>query len=110
MYNGGLNMSYKHKIKKEIERLKTQNETYLDYKYAESIKWYKHGAYDICSQLLNFIDSLPEEFDCECDLIAKSENNNFEEIDRYCTLCMDINCFGCPYHDIHFRMQDEIKN
>ncbi len=26
-----------------------------------------------------------------------------KEIDRYCILCMDINCFGCQYHDIHFR-------
>jgi len=47
-------------IKEEIERLKTQNETYLDKEYAESAKWYKHGAHDICFQLLNFIDSLPE--------------------------------------------------
>lgn len=48
-------------IKQEIERLKTQNETYLDKEYAESTKWYKHGAYDTCFQLLNFINSLPEE-------------------------------------------------
>lgn len=48
-------------IKEEIERLKTQNETYLDKEYAESTKWYKHGAYDACNAILSFIDSLPEE-------------------------------------------------
>lgn len=26
-----------------------------------------------------------------------------EEIDKYCSLCMDINCTGCEYHDVHFR-------
>ena len=26
-----------------------------------------------------------------------------EDIDKYCDLCMDINCYECPYHDVHFR-------
>ena len=26
-----------------------------------------------------------------------------KEIDEYCSLCMDINCTGCEYHDVHFR-------
>lgn len=26
-----------------------------------------------------------------------------KEIDKYCTLCMDINCVGCPYEKTHFR-------
>ena len=26
-----------------------------------------------------------------------------EKIDKYCSLCMDINCDGCSYHDVHFR-------
>lgn len=61
-------------IKAEIERLKTQNETYLDKEYAESTKWYKHGAYDICFQLLNFIGSLPKESGCEVNFTTKNED------------------------------------
>lgn len=99
------------KIKQEIERLKTKNEIALDKEYTQENKWHKIGAYDICFQLLNFIDSLPEESCCEIDLTVENENKNFEEIDRYCTLCMDINCFGCQYHDIHFRnFKNIIKN
>lgn len=30
-------------------------------------------------------------------------NENIKEIDNYCSLCMDINCDGCEYQDIHFR-------
>lgn len=54
-------MADKEKIKEEIERLKTQNETYLDKEYAESTKWYKIGAYDACNAILSFINSIPEE-------------------------------------------------
>ena len=83
-------------IKQEIERL-----------YAEVSQKPYNGEVEgeLCAydKLISFIDSLPDEPGCEDDLIAKSENKNFEEIDRYCTLCMDINCFGCQYHDIHFR-------
>lgn len=49
------------KIKQEIERLKTKNEIALDKEYTQENKWHKIGAYDVCFQLLNFIDSLLEE-------------------------------------------------
>lgn len=26
-----------------------------------------------------------------------------QSIDKYCELCMDINCTDCEYHDVHFR-------
>ena len=54
-------MTDKERIKAEIERLKIQNETYVDKEYTESEKWSKHGAYHVLFKLLNFIDSLPEE-------------------------------------------------
>ncbi len=85
------------KIKQEIERI-IEEETPIS-KGSD----YYHGAKESMEKLLKFIDSLPEEPCCKIDLTAENENKNFEEIDRYCTLCMDINCFGCQYHDIHFR-------
>lgn len=44
-----------------------------------------------------------------CDICVISVNLRviimaiIEEIDKYCSLCMDINCTGCEYHDVHFR-------
>jgi len=26
-----------------------------------------------------------------------------EEIDKYCELCMDVNCTGCEFQDVNFR-------
>ena len=48
-------------IRAEIERLKKENETYVDKDYAESQKWHMHGGYHVLFELSNFIDSLPEE-------------------------------------------------
>jgi len=84
-------MTDKELIKQEIERLKTQNETYLDKEYAESTKWYKHGAYDICNVILSFIDSLPE------DSNVKNEDSSDE-----CPCCgwsldSDGCCSSCGY-------------
>ena len=67
-------------IKEEIEKLKTQNETYLDKEYAESTKWYKHGAYDACNAILSFIDSLPEEHNEDLEEAAKEwAENHFQD-------------------------------
>lgn len=90
-------------IKEEIERIeqilddfnKTHNNT-IDNGIVLAKK-------NICKHIKSFIDSIPEEPCCKIDLTAENENKMFEEIDRYCTLCMDINCFGCQFHDIHFR-------
>ena len=35
-----------------------------------------------------------------------AENKDIKEINDYCLLCMDINCFGCPYED----KSDKYKN
>lgn len=54
-------MTDKEKIRAEIERLKKENETYVDKDYAESQKWHMHGAYHVLFELSNFIDSITEE-------------------------------------------------
>ena len=97
-------MTDKELIKEEIERLiDIEEETsHLDKLSFNSGRW------KALTQMKAFIDSLPEGFCCKIGLTAENENKIFEEIDRYCTLCMDINCFGCQYHDIHFR--NIIKN
>lgn len=87
---------------KLIEWVKKRREGIISSTDGNLDDW-ERGVYSECNNFLSFINSLPEESGCECDLIAKSDNKNFEEIDEYCTLCMDINCFGCQYHDIHFR-------
>lgn len=41
---------------------------------------------------------------CNCKKnINKITMATNKEIDKYCSLCMDINCTGCEYHDVHFR-------
>ena len=40
---------------------------------------------------------------CFCSYNKRNNLATIEEIDKYCSLCMDINCTGCEYHDVHFR-------
>lgn len=91
------------KIKQEIEERIEQCYRTLSQDLLETERKETNCCLQQYKELLQFIDSLPEEPCCKIDLTAENENKMFEEIDRYCTLCMDINCFGCEYHDIHFR-------
>lgn len=90
-------------IKEEIERRINACEKYSRLNLTGSTRIGNHAQLLELREIKEFIDSLPEESGREIGLTAENENKMFEEIDRYCTLCMDINCFGCKYHDIHFR-------
>lgn len=40
------------------KEMKTANETYVDKDEPETTQWYKHGAYHICNELIDKLDSL----------------------------------------------------
>ena len=40
------------------KEMKTANETYVDKDEPEATQWYKHGAYHICNELIDKLDSL----------------------------------------------------
>jgi len=73
-------------IKEEIERLKIKNEIVLDKEHTQENKWYKIGAYDICFQLLHFIDSIQEEPKC----IYNRTLEERKESCKYCSAACDV--------------------